>query len=498
MAAGLPALRSREGAVALGLAVLAALRVALFSAAFPFFSNVDEHRHIDAVLKYARGYWPAPGTDAYESEMPVLLGIYGSPEYHQRGTPASDPVGPPPWRGSPAHTIEMIEYNERFLDGRPNLEAYQPPVYYALAGAWLAVGRLFGLEGGQQLYWVRALNALGMFGLVLSVWSFLRAVLPSDAFVRLGVASLLVVFPQDCLYYVTPDSLSPWLGAAGWFGAFVIARRPDSSAAVYAVAGLAAAAAFLAKYTNAVVLLLFAGATGLALVRRERPPRLARLALLWALAGIPIALWLIHNQLVFGEWLASGAKLERLGWGRNVFAAYFDHPIFSPSGLWIFVTELLETFWRGELAWYRRTLASVWADAFYVGSSLLFVTLAAFGAWRRRDDDARFVETSGCVFLLGAAGVLVGLSLTFVFGERTNPTAHNPYLSQGRLVACALVPFTFLYVRGIGIAAHWLPERVRVAGAWSLLAIVIAVVLLSEGSLSLPVFRSEYNWFHYP
>ena len=68
-------LRSREGACIAALAVFAALRVLAFSAAFPFFSNVDEHRHVDAVFKYARGYLPRPDNGAYESETAHHLGI---------------------------------------------------------------------------------------------------------------------------------------------------------------------------------------------------------------------------------------------------------------------------------------------------------------------------------------------------------------------------------------------------------------------------------------
>ena len=70
-----------EGRLMLALALLAGVRVLVFSLAFPFFSNVDEHRHFDVVLKYARGYLPSPGPDPYEPETARLLGRFGSPEY---------------------------------------------------------------------------------------------------------------------------------------------------------------------------------------------------------------------------------------------------------------------------------------------------------------------------------------------------------------------------------------------------------------------------------
>ncbi len=80
--------------IALGLAVLAALRVAVFAAAFPLFSNVDEHKHIDMVLKHARGYWSEPGGDAFEAETGRYLGLFGTPEYLLE---AERVVPPPAW-----------------------------------------------------------------------------------------------------------------------------------------------------------------------------------------------------------------------------------------------------------------------------------------------------------------------------------------------------------------------------------------------------------------
>ena len=107
---------SPEGVCVLVLALLGALRVLAFAGGFPFFSNVDEHRHVDAALKYSRGYWPAPGTDAYESEMPTWLGMYGSPEYHLR---SGEPTLPPPWKGSAARTVEMTNIGHSASSSAP-------------------------------------------------------------------------------------------------------------------------------------------------------------------------------------------------------------------------------------------------------------------------------------------------------------------------------------------------------------------------------------------
>jgi len=503
MTAGwLRGLRNRDGAIALAIAALAALRVAAFAAAFPFYSNVDEHRHIDAVLKYSRGYLPRPGTEAYEPDMPTLLGMYGSPEYHMRGDDG-DTAGPPPWRGSPEHTVGMIEYNERFLAGRPNLEASSPPVYYALAGGWMAAARALGVRGGELLYGVRALNAVVYFVLVLVSYAFCRAMYPDDRFVRFAVPTLLVVFPQDASYYITPDALSPLLGAAGLFAiAAVMTADHDPSPRFGIWAGSIGALAFLTKYTNAALLAVFVLATIVVWVRGARAQRIG-LVWMWGFLLLPLAIWLGRNEILFGQMLATGVKLERLGWGTKPLAEYLAHPILTPTGAWTFATELISTFWRGELAWHRKVMASPGADAFYIGTSLVFLALAVW-RWMSRvraksgDRNAIVADGASLAMLAAAAGVLAVLSMRFVFGKTTNPTADNPYLSQGRLVSCALLPFVLLYVRGIGFAASRLPARWRSAGAWALLAATLAVVVASEFGLSRPVFASQYNWFHFP
>ena len=493
--------QSRERALAGLLAAVAGLRVFLFAAAFPFFSNVDEHRHIDMVLKYARGYWPAPGTEAYEPEMASLLGVYGSPEYH-RPPDSERPLSPPASRRDPAVTVRMIERNERFLDARPNLEAFQPPVYYATAGLWMRLGRGLGIEGGYLLYWVRALNAGAYAMLVLLCWASLREIYPPGAFPRLAVPALLAVFPQDALYYVTRDAFSPLLAGAALFAVIRVARRPDLGPASYAMAGIAAGVAVLGKYTNGIVLPVAALGSIVAL-RSAQPEARGRCAgkllLLWALALILVGGWLLRNQLVFGELLVTSGKLERLGWGRKPFSEWWGHPIFTPWGMWVFVTDLLPTFWRGELAWNRRTLALGGADIFYSVTSLSCLALACIGWLRRRDAPGpRMAEGLSIAAVASAAAVLIGLSMMFVFGENTNPTADRPFFIQGRLVAGVLVPFVLLYVRGIEVGASVLGPRLRLRAAWICLMAVAAVAIGSELYLSAEVFASEYNWFHLP
>jgi hypothetical protein len=474
------------------LAAAAALRVAAFAGAFPLFSNVDEHKHIDTVLKYARGQLPRPGADAFEEETGRLLGRLGSPEYLL--APGARPV-PPTWKAGTGVLLRRIERDTAFLAGRANKEAFQPPVYYATAAAWLWLGRALGLEHGHLLYWLRGLGALGLALLVLLAHRSLASLYPDDAFLRLGVPILLCVFPMDAFFYVTRDALSPLLGGAGFLLAVRLARAPDASARAFAACGAAVAAACLGKYTQVVLLGVMAWAS--AHVLRQRGTQAARrLLLLWVLAVAPVALWLLRNWLLFGDPTATALKAQRLGWEPRPVGEWLDHPLLTPAGLARFVGGLVPKFWRGELAWHRETLAWPPADVFYTATSLLFVLLAAAGVLRGRER-AR-PEAAALLAVVLAVACLGALSLPYRFPEVGNPSAARPWFDHGRLIAGVLLPFALLYAQGLRAATAPLPARLRGGAAWAGLGVVAAVCLLSEIGLTAPVFLSAYNAYHLP
>ncbi|HEY6070551.1 MAG TPA: hypothetical protein VIU85_04180, partial [Chthoniobacterales bacterium] len=66
--------------IVLSFCVLAAIRVFIFAAAFPFFNNVDEQAHVDLVVKYSHGQIPR-GIEPFASEAALYFAIYSSPEY---------------------------------------------------------------------------------------------------------------------------------------------------------------------------------------------------------------------------------------------------------------------------------------------------------------------------------------------------------------------------------------------------------------------------------
>ena len=485
--------RDPEALAALALAAAAALRVLFFALSFPFFANVDEHRHVDMALKYERGFRPGRDDAAYEAQTLDLVASLGSPEYH-RDPARTTPVPPPVWRAPEVRERRLARVRSE-LGSQRNLDANESPAYYALAGAWLRLGRALGLGGGALLYWLRALAAPAAFALVLATHRGLRAAYPRSRFVRLGAPALLAFLPQDCVTYATPDALSPLLGGVAFAGLVALAVRGAGGPLRGAAVGLAAAAAVLTKLPNA---LLAAVALFCAAAARGAPaaPRRGTWTALLAALVLPVAAWLVRNWLLLGDPTGDAQKIEKLGWGLRPLAEWPAHPILQPAGLAAFLAELARTFWRGELAWLRVPLAHAAADALYVGVSAAGLALAAAGLAGARPRGERVAEGAAWVALAAALAILVGLSLRFSYGPATNPSTLRPWFANGRLVAGALAPFALLLVRGIEVGASLAPARWRERAAWTALGGVCAAATVSEAILSAPVVASSYNFFH--
>jgi hypothetical protein len=493
---GVPDLIERhERGIVLALTVAAACRVFLFSAAFPYFNNVDEPAHFDLVMRYSHGEIPRRGVERYSREAIQFIVLYGSPEYFSK--PGS-PVGIPGWldpnMGQPEVFARAVA---SFQEGLTNHEAGGFPAYYAVAGSWLALGRAVGLAGGNLLYWIRFLNVLVLAGLVwLSYW-IASTLLPGYRLARLGIPLLLAFCPQDVFYSVNSDVLTPPLFALA-FIALVQIVLGDRPMAFHAIAGLVVSATFLTKSSNVTVL----GLLGLVVVAKVRSlhereqlrSHLPRLAVLLAAGALPAGAWLARNRIVLGDFSGSAEKIAFLHWTVKPVAQWWHHPLFSPAGLAYFLAELTRTFWRGEFVWHLERVASPAADLFYVGSTGVFLAASAFALWRGTGDGRRRLVLSVSFFVLGVSVLLLAaLSLVFDFDDCWAPSRASPYLVAGRLIGSALVPFLLLYLDGLGHVLSW--ARLRL-DPLVVVVLIAAGITFSEIALTVEVFHSPYNWVH--
>jgi hypothetical protein len=501
---------SHERKMVLLLCCLAAMHVFVFSAAFPFFNNADEPSHFDLVRKYVDGHLPRGLEETSKLSMENFA-IYSSPEYLMPPNTFFQGRYPsPPWyqlsgkaASAPPEETTQGDMLWRLLKEKntgPNYETPQPPLYYVLASLWWHIGQTCGLSGGCLLYWIRFLNIFFVTALVWVGYIAARLVFPERHFSRLGVPALLAFFPQTAFYSIQNDVLSPLC-----FGVVFVclvrwwhAERPGVELGV--AMGLALGATYLTKMSN---LPLLAVAVAMLLLKLRHGakagnlrPALPALAWLVLCAGLPIAAWLLWSKHAFGDFTGSAAKIHYLGWTYKPFGEWWHHPIFTPQGLWTFLSGLLTAFWQGEFLWHGQPLDQPVVDAFYVILSVVFVGLAVVSVLSRSSvatESQRAALWLSAASFIASIAFLAVLSIIFDFGNCVSPSRDHPYFTHGRLMLGALIPFLLLFLNGVDFLLRG--TRGNQMRFWTL-AGLIAFMLISEIATDWTVFGSQYNWFH--
>jgi uncharacterized membrane protein len=498
---------ANERVLILLLCVAAAVRVLIFSAAFPFFSNIDEDLHFDLITQYSHAQVPR-SFDRLKEETLNWIVPYASPEFLSSPERFSDGKFPAPLWKQPWSKVEPeIAATRAAWSTEINFESSQPPLYYALAGLWWGIGKQIGLIGIQSLFWIRFLNAALMAIVVWLGYVAARTIAPERLDLRLGVPLLLAFIPQNVFYAMNNDVLSPLCFGVLFLCVLRWLRTDAPSLLLGAVTGVAIAFTYLTKLSNlpliviaVVVILARLGA----IVRRTPGPGLIALAILLLCAAVPIGSWMVWLKLQFGDVTGSTAKIAFLDWTRKPFVEWWQHPIFSPHGLWVFWSDLIATFWRGEVEWHGRRFDWQIADRLYAVSSLVFIAAAVLGLRKPFALSAFHRQAIAVAILTVAAGVafLGLLSIQFDFGSCVNPSRSHPYFTSGRLLSGAIIPFALGYVYGISCLCRLVTSRFRQT-RWidtaAPLVVLGAIVVFSQASeifITHPVFASEHNWFH--
>jgi hypothetical protein len=493
------AARHEQKAVLL-LCAITALRVFIFSAAFPFFNNVDEQAHVDLVMKYSRGERPRD-LGHYSSESAYFIALYGTPEFFMAPRQFETNDFPPPnWTLPTEQREDVVNRISAWWRSNENHESGEPPLYYAIAGSWLNLGRVVGITGAWLLYWVRFFNVFVAGTLVWMGFLTAKFVFPDRQFVHFSVPILLAVWPQTTFYSIQSDLLSPLCFGIAFIGLIKILQAELPSLPLAILTGLALAATCLVKTTNIALLLV----VGIALIFKiqevtEKTP-LACLCVplvgLIASAAAPIAVWLAWNHFAFGDLTATSSKIEFLGWTRKRFSDWWAHPIFTLNGVKEFWPELMASFWRGEFIWHGKRLAWQAIDAFYWVSSTLGIGLAVISLFPRSAKLTGF-QRQALWLAFSSFAVLVLfvalISMAFDFGLCVYPSREHPYFTSGRLLSAAAIPFFLLYSQALDclfscIRRAW-PRIVLLGG-------IALFIVVSESIVDWPAFSSRYNFFH--
>src|SRR5262245_28993659 len=486
-----------EHLVILLLCVTAALRVCIFSAAFPFFSNIDEDLHFDLITQYSHAQIPR-SFDRLKEETLNWIVPYASPEFLYPPEHFPDARFPAPLWKEPWSKVEPeIAATRAAWSNEINFESSQPPLYYALASVWWWIGKHIGLVGIGSLYWIRFLNVVLMATMVWLSYVTARVIAPERLELRIGVPLLLAFIPQNVFYAMNNDVLSPLCFGALFLCVLQWLRTNTAGLLLGGLTGVAVAATCLTKLSNlplVAVALVVIVARSIAISLRTPRAGLTAVAALVACAAIPVSTWMLWRKFHFGDFTGSTAKIGLLGWTRKPFSDWCHHPIFTPGGVWIFWSDLIASFWRGEVSWHAQPLRWRTADAFYAVSSLLLFAAAIFELRKHAGLSAFQRKAIGSASVICLAGVffLALLSVQFDFGNCINPSREHPYFTSGRLLSGALIPFAVVYVFGIS----WLCRRINIALPLIVLGLIVAFVTTSEIFITGPVFASEHNWFH--
>ena len=477
--------------------ILAAIRVFIYSAAFPFFNNVDEWAHYDMVMKYNHGHIPRT-LEVILPETAADFVTYNSPEYVTK--PDEFPgkrVPQPLWKQSKEKVQPYLDSTISIFKGAPNPESTQPPLYYMAAGAWTRLGSSFGLDGEWLLYWIRFLNVIFAALIVWLAYLASSRLFPDNRFIVLGVPLLAAFMPQDAFYGIQSDVLSPvcfGLAFVSMIG-FIRADIPNKRQNI--ITGLAVASTALVKTSNivlvAIVMCMLLFKVYQLVKTGKLLPAATNIGLFALCVFIPMFIWFAWNFSNTGDFTGSDSKIQLMGWTHKSLLLCFSHPIFSFKGLWFFWSLLMTSFWRGELTWYRLQMGISIIDIFYWVSSLVLITWSLIRMHRRTDILQQRMNWMAFWSLISLVLLLGLLSVSFDFGKCIYPSQLMPFFVSGRLISAALIPFLLLYMQGLDRAFSWIKNENKRIG---ILIIIVFVITINEIIVSWPVFSSDYNFFH--
>jgi hypothetical protein len=321
------------------------------------------------------------------------------------------------------------------------------------------------------------------------------------------VPLLLAFIPQNVFYAMNNDGLSPLCFGALFLCLLQWLRTNAPSPLLGAFTGVAIASTYLTKLSNLPLIVVAVAvilARLVAIIRRTPSTGLIALAALLLCAAAPIASWMVWLKLQFGDVTGSMAKIAFLDWTRKPFAEWWQHPIFNPAGLWVFWSDLIASFWRGEVEWHGTRFDWQIADRLFAISSLVFIAAAVLGLRKQFALSAFQRQAIAVAILTVATGIafLGLLSIQFDFGSCVNPSRLHPYFTSGRLLSGAIIPFALSYVYGISSLCRLATSTFRQT-RWidtaAPLVVLGAIVVFSQASeifITHPVFASEHNWFH--
>lgn len=406
----------RQFAIAYAMALVPALAVAIGQ---PVWSRVDEAAHYDVIAQYAAGVYPRDASTTIRPETLEIMqrsGVYGfvvDNEY-VKPDPGWEPM--PSGLTPDAQVLWIRRHGWQY-----SYEAFQPPLYYALAlPAWFAGHAIGGALG--SLYAVRIFDALLAALLAPLAMMILLALWPGHQSAAWAAAALTAVLPGVALNLssVTNDVLVTVLGAL----CILVAVTGKWSWRRAVLLGALFGAALLTK-TSAVGI---APALGIALLQTRRDGGVRPLLIAGAVAAACVLPWLASNVAIYGELITTREQLAMAAFPPRTI----DPGFWSVSTLHAFVT-----FWTGD-----PFLSMPGAVALAIVAAFI-CALAVAGLWRAWRHHRRGVS-------LRVLGILAAAGAGAALASVTSPVL-AAFNAPGRLAYAGLAATMALVAAGLWV-----------------------------------------------
>jgi len=439
----------KQFAIAYAIAVVPALTLAI---AQPVWSRVDEAAHYDVIAQYAAGVYPRDASTTVRPETLEIMrrsGVYGFVVDNEYVRPDAGLQPMPSGLSNEAQVLWIRRHGWEF-----SYEAFQPPLYYALAvPAWFVGDAVGGAVG--SLYAVRIFNALLAALLAPLAMMILLALWPGQEAAAWAAAALTAVLPGVPLNLssVTNDGLVSVLGAA----CVLVAITGKWTGRRAALLGLLFGAALLTK-TSAIGI---APALAIALLQARRDGGLRPALIAGAVAAACVIPWLVSNVAIYGELITTREQLAMAAFPARTFAPDF----WSVSTLHAFVT-----FWTGDPFLSLPGAVALAVLAAFI-SALTVAGLVR--AWRRHPSHLSLRDL-GVLAAAGAGAALASVSSPIL-------AAFN---APGRLAYVGIAAAMALVAAGLWVELPSLRLRWGTVGTFAVVSIAALGLTVYNGFLS--------------
>ncbi|MGE0143608.1 MAG: hypothetical protein AB7I19_07430 [Planctomycetota bacterium] len=483
-----------------GLAMLLAFaRVVAFALVTPVFSHLDEDVHFDTVAKYSRGVWPRlDGTRFSDVTLEIAAG-YQSGEFLKPRSP--DPAmdilpaqildsrlrEKDPLARQLAADPAIVAATERLVADRKewirssqvNYEAFEPPGYGALAGAWLWLARQLGVRGVGEVVAVRSLGAVLTALAVMLAWCAYRRLFPRSPRGAVAAAVVLAAIPQDIQGLVNNDAIATFVGAVALLAA-TVAGSEAATRTMRVGAGALMAWPMLAKLTSA-----HATAAAWCIFAWTSRHRFARVVPVAIGTLTPLLAWSTYCRVTLGMWHGGEHKVELSKLHPAGLDGILAHPIFSLDGSTMFLDEITRRLWRGDQFYFGQEVGWPWTDGLYLALTLLAIA-AGLSSWRERDAAARAPTRLLALAVILGYCATAAISAIWDYSGSVWPTVEYPFFMQGRLLSAVLPALAMLLVR---VGGRYLRGAL---GAAFVGALVVGMTI-SEAVLHWPMVESPHS-----